>query len=239
LIQAHSHNDYEQAQPLFDALKLGFCNIEADIHLIEGKLLVAHTLERTHPDKTLESLYLNPLRERSRQNGGRVYRNGPTVTLLIDIKTDAEKTYAALRPVLYEYREVLTVFQSAKIITNAVTVVISGNRPRQTMASEAIRYAAFDGRIEDLDSLEPASFLTWISDNWQLHFTWRGVGPFPDREKEKLNQIVKKAHERGRKLRFWGTPDQPVVWRELLGSGVDIIITDDLALLQNFLEKDR
>jgi hypothetical protein len=239
LIQAHSHNDYEQAQPLFDALKLGFCNIEADIHLIEGKLLVAHALEQAHPSKTLQSLYLNPLRERSRQNGGRVYTNGPTVILLIDIKTDAEKTYAALRTVLHEYREVLTVFQSAKIITNAVTVVISGNRPRQTMASEAIRYAAFDGRIEDLDSLEPASFLTWISDNWQLHFTWRGVGPFPDREKEKLHQIVKKAHERGRKLRFWGTPDQPVVWRELLGSGVDIIITDDLALLQNFLEKDK
>src|SRR4030095_9098777 len=73
LIQAHSHNDYEQAQPLVDALKLGFCNIEADIYLVEGKLLVAHPLERTHPDKTLQSLYLNPLRERIRQNGGRVY----------------------------------------------------------------------------------------------------------------------------------------------------------------------
>lgn len=39
LIQAHSHNDYEHARPLFDALDLGFCNVEADIYLVDGKLL--------------------------------------------------------------------------------------------------------------------------------------------------------------------------------------------------------
>ena len=42
LIQAHSHNDYEHQRPLLDALDCGFCSVEADIYLVEGKLLVAH-----------------------------------------------------------------------------------------------------------------------------------------------------------------------------------------------------
>src|SRR5438046_8544345 len=97
LPQAHSHNDYEQKRPLWDALDLGFCNIEPDIYLIDGQLLVAHELKQVRPDRTLVSLYLNPLRDRVRQNSGRVYRNGPSITLLIDINSDAAKTYAALR----------------------------------------------------------------------------------------------------------------------------------------------
>ena len=31
--------------PLFDALEQGFCSVEADIHLVDGKLLVAHDLK--------------------------------------------------------------------------------------------------------------------------------------------------------------------------------------------------
>jgi len=37
-----SHNDYWQDRPLYDALELGYQMIEADIHLIDGELYVAH-----------------------------------------------------------------------------------------------------------------------------------------------------------------------------------------------------
>ena len=42
LVHAHAHNDYEHKRPLFDALEQGFCSVEADVWLVEGKLLVAH-----------------------------------------------------------------------------------------------------------------------------------------------------------------------------------------------------
>ena len=39
---AFSHNDYERAKPLADALSLGFNCVEADLWLIDGELYVSH-----------------------------------------------------------------------------------------------------------------------------------------------------------------------------------------------------
>src|SRR2546430_8556980 len=108
LRHAHAHNDYEHARPLFDALEQGFCSVEADIYLVNGQLLVAHDRDKVSPARTLEALYLDPLRERVKKNGGKVFPNGPDVTLLVDVKSDAEETYAVLRKVLESYTGILT-----------------------------------------------------------------------------------------------------------------------------------
>src|SRR5689334_21434919 len=90
LPQAHAHNDYEHTRPLFDALDRGFCSVEADIWLTPEGVLVAHDRKDLRPGRTLEALYLDPLRERiETSGGGRVYRGGPAFYLLIDVKTDA------------------------------------------------------------------------------------------------------------------------------------------------------
>ncbi|MEO7488793.1 MAG: alkaline phosphatase, partial [Ferruginibacter sp.] len=39
---AHSHNDYNQHSPYFQAYTEGFGSIEADIHLRNGALIVGH-----------------------------------------------------------------------------------------------------------------------------------------------------------------------------------------------------
>src|SRR5215467_985996 len=96
LRRAHAHNDYEHKRPLLDALEQGFCSVEADIWLTDDALLVAHTVLDLKPERTLQKLYLDPLRERAKANGGKVYKDGPAFYLLIDVKTDAKKTYAAL-----------------------------------------------------------------------------------------------------------------------------------------------
>ena len=53
--QGHAHNDYEQEKPLFDALDNGFCSIEVDIFLVEGKFLVGHDKKDLRPEKTILS----------------------------------------------------------------------------------------------------------------------------------------------------------------------------------------
>ncbi|PYI79924.1 MAG: hypothetical protein DME26_22600 [Verrucomicrobia bacterium] len=239
LVRAHAHNDYEHKRPLLDALAHGFCGVEADIYLVEGKLLVAHDRNKVQPERTLQALYLDPLRERVRQNGGRVYRGGPSLTLLVDVKSDAEKTYAALREVLKEYDAVLTKFSSDRTETNAITVIISGNRAKRMMTEEKVRYAAYDGRLEDLDGAESKDFIPLVSDNWSRIFSWKGVGPFPAAERGKLSELINKAHQQGRRVRFWATPDAPAVWSELLAADVDLINTDDLAGLDKFLRTSR
>src|SRR5437660_11055239 len=83
----HAHNDYEHTRPLFDALDQGFCSVEADVFLVGDKLLIGHTQVSLRPERTLEALYLDPLRERVKANGGRLYKYGPPAWLLIDVKT--------------------------------------------------------------------------------------------------------------------------------------------------------
>lgn len=235
LRRAHAHNDYEHKRPLLDALDLGFCSIEADVHLTDGKLLVAHDKKDLKPDRTLESLYLDPLRERAKANGGRVFPGGPTIFLLVDVKTGAEDTYAALDRVLARYADILSVTRDGRFEPKAVTVVVSGNRAKETIARQAVRYAGIDGRPEDLDSDAPAHLFPWVSANWALLFRWNGDGPIPDAEKRKLREYVARAHKHGRLVRFWATPEKEAVWAELLAAGVDLVGTDKLDELQKYL----
>ena len=237
LPRAHAHNDYEHERPLFDALDHGFCGIEADIHLVEGELLVAHDRDEVQPGRTLQTLYLDPLRERIRQNEGRVYPDGPSVILLIEIKSEAEATYMVLRRILRQYADILTIFTRDAIDEGPVTAIISGNRPRAVMEAEAVRYAAYDGGLDDLDTASPApvTFIPLVSSNWIKIARWYGAKDMPERERRRLREVVEKAHAQGRKIRFWATSDNPVVWRELYEAGVDLLNADDLDGLRDFL----
>jgi Glycerophosphoryl diester phosphodiesterase family len=235
LPQAHAHNDYEHKRPLLDALEHGFCSVEADVFLVGDELQIGHTRRDLRPGRDLEKLYLAPLRERVRANGGRVYRDGPTVYLLIDVKTEARPTYAALDKALARYRDILSETRDGKFEKRAVTVVVSGNRDRETITGQKVRYAGLDGRPGDLDSDVPAHLMPWVSANWTLVFRWRGDGPMSEAERKKLREYVARAHRHGRLVRFWATPESPAVWRELLDAGVDLINTDKLAELQRFL----
>lgn len=236
LIHAHAHNDYQHPRPLLDALDHGFCSIEADVWLVKGKLLVAHDLDRTVPERTLETLYLNPLKQRVADHGGRVFPGGPTLTLLIDFKSDGETTYRALCETLSHYRDMLTRFESGETITNAVTVIISGNRPRETMEKESVRLAGYDGRIDDMRQPVSPHFMPLVSDDWNRWFRWRGEGPLGDEDKQRLDQLVQVAGHHGVRLRLWGTPDSKPSWIAQYKAKVDLINSDDLAGLGEFLQ---
>lgn len=235
LAHAHAHNDYEHQRPLLDALVHGFCSVEADVFLVDGRLLVGHTQADLKPDRTLENLYLEPLRQRAKAHGGRVFSNGPTFYLLVDVKTAADATYRALDRVLAGYADILTVSRAGKVERKAVTVVLSGNRAQKLVEAQHERYLGIDGRLTDLDSKLPADLLPWISDRWGAQFRWNGEGAMPAEERDKLRDMVQKAHARGRLIRFWATPEKTAVWQELRSAGVDLINTDRLADLQSFL----
>ena len=239
LPNAHAHNDFEHPRPLLDALAQGFGSVEADIYLVDGKLLVAHDAKDVRPDRTLEALYLDPLQQRAKEHGGRIYKGGPSLTLLVDVKGNADATYIVLRETLGRYSGMLTRFESGKTTPGAVTVILSGNRPRKMLEGEAVRYAAMDGRLPDLDAGASPALIPLVSADWQPVFTWRGKGDLPAEERTKLREYVRRAHEGKYRLRFWATPDTPAAWKELRDAGVDLINTDDLAGLAEFLRGGR
>ncbi len=241
LAAAHAHNDYEHERPLFDALEHGFTSVEADVWLVDGELLVAHDREDVQPGVTLESLYLDPLDELVRQQGHSVYPQWDgSLQLLIDIKSDAETTYAAIEQELSEHPAIMSRYSKGTTKTGPVTAVVSGNRPLATMQAQEKRFAFFDGRSADLTSGMPAELMPLVSENWTKLFTWRGIGPMPELERAKLRAYVETAHAEGYRVRFWATPDQEgpardAMWTELYEAGVDHINTDDLPALQEFL----
>ncbi len=241
--QAHAHNDYLHERPLLDALDSGFGSVEADIFLVDGQLLVAHTAKEIVPGNTLQKLYLDPLRERVKTNGGRVYgATSPAQQpfwLLIDIKTDANSTYRQLHDVLASYAEMLTVVEGDKVTPGAIQVVISGSRPIDYISAQEKRFCGLDGRLSDLDSSAPAHLMPMISDNWSLQFFWYGFGPVPKSVREKLHDVVERSHEKGRVVRFWATPENENLWNELIAANVDWINTDKLPELNRFLNAPR
>ncbi|OLZ72100.1 hypothetical protein AV521_09270 [Streptomyces sp. IMTB 2501] len=243
LWNAHAHNDYEHPRPLFDALDHRFGSVEADIFLVGDQLLIGHDSSELDPTRTLESLYLDPLAAIVKNNHGSVYRGWRRpLQLLIDIKTEGSSTYAELDRHLRRCPHLFTRYDHGRIHRGPVTAVISGDRAaRVPMEAQDERLAFYDGRLTDLGSTAPASFISLISDNWTQVFTWSGDGTFPDAERRKLYGITAAAHARGQQVRFWATPDvagpaRDALWTELLAAGVDYLNTDDLAGLEAFLD---
>jgi hypothetical protein len=250
--RTHAHNDYEHPHPLLDALHEGFVGVEADVYLVGNELRVAHDKVKdwsTVP--TLEASYLQPLAELRDRRGGGVYVDRTPLLLLVDIKTEAGATYQRLHEVFGEFQEkhpgMFTAYSKAsdgawKTTRGAINVVISGNRPREVMAEQDLRYAGYDGRPADLGSGVPAGFVPLVSENWKVVFTgeakWDGAGDMPPATRAKLKALVDAAHAEKKQLRFWNLPvDGPAVWGPLYDAGVDLINTDDLSGLARFVRE--
>lgn len=229
----HAHNDYEHDRPLHDALDLGFCSVEADIHLTDGALLVAHDSDETEPGRTLQSLYLEPLREIVNTDGVAHAGEGPLL-LLIDVKTVPTDTWVALDAVLAEYADILTVFEDGEFTAGAVTAVVSGNRDRVAMEAQSTRFAAMDGRVIDLETNPPVDLIPLISDNAAGQLQWFD-GELTTEMQQTLDGIVEQSHEQGRGLRLWSIPDHLIGWTEMVEGGVDYVNTDDLDGFAAFL----
>ena len=236
LPNAFAHNDYWHKRPLYDALENGYTHIEADIFLKNDRLVVAHLFPFFKRTRTLEKLYLKPLSDRIKKQGTVFKGYNTPVTLMIDIKSGANSTYKALKPLLEKYRHMLSGYENGKVHYGMVTIVLSGHKPYDMIKNETSRLAFID---EDLRKIGTDSALTDVypmaSCRYSSLLTWRGNGDMPAHEKALLCQYVQKAHSMGKKVRLWASPEDKHVWETLLSCGVDLINTDELVALKNFL----
>lgn len=238
LPNAFAHNDYWHKRPLLDALDNGFTHVEADIYLQKGELIVTHVL---HPvfynrRRTLERLYLQPIFERIEANGGTVFAGDERpLILMIDIKTNSYKTYKILAPLLEQYRSILTEYKEGRIIQRQVTVVLTGRKPYY-LKQEQDRLAFID---EDLRKIAADTSVSEVFPIASCRYTrllgWDGTGSIPVAERKRLCSFVQFAHKQGKKVRLWASPEKESVWKELLDCGVDLINTNKLEKLKNFL----
>jgi alkaline phosphatase len=62
---------------------------------------------------------------------------------------------------------------------------------------------------------------------------WNGKGIPRDEETAKIKNAVEKAHQQQKPMRFYGAPDFPNAWVNLMDLGVDYINTDHIPDLKN------
>ncbi len=240
LLQAHAHNDYEHERPLFDALEQGFTYIEADVHLIGGELYVSHNSPLLPSnEKTLRALYLEPLDLVVRSNGGSVFPSDDLpLYLMIDIKTEADATHEALKTYLQPYQHLLTSFKKGMKTERAITVFLSGNRPVQQILEEKNTFMCLDGRIEDLGKGIPPDLMPMVSERFSSIFGWEVLGQErTEHQWQVLRRLARLVHGEGKKLRLWASPEDEAVWGQMLSSGCDLINTDELGRLRQFLQR--
>jgi hypothetical protein len=227
----HAHNDYYNARPLHDALERGFGSIEADVFPVDGTLWVAHDTKELKPDRTLKSLYIEPLRRWLASGHG-----GRPIQLMIDIKQQGDLAVDLLEREIEPLRPWLSEFSADGFRRRAVTVIISGDRPVEKVRAINPRRIFVDGRFHQGNTTPGDWTLApMVSDAWGSHFRWNGTGPMPEAERAKLRALVQACNNRRQTLRFWGNPSNLEVWRELRRAGVHWIGTDQRPTLVEFL----
>ncbi|MDE5431264.1 alkaline phosphatase [Elizabethkingia meningoseptica] len=225
---AHSHNDYMQEIPFWQAYYANFGSIEADVFLVKGQLWVAHTEKELSPERTLESLYLNNISKQIKLNKGHVYPDAnKKLQLLIDVKQDYKSTLETLVNTLKKYPE---------ITENAgVKIVITGGRPQPQDFKNYPDYLFFDGDLDKTYTPDQLKRIGLFSADLQELVKWNGKGIPRDEETEKVKNAVEKAHRMQKPMRFYGAPDFPNAWVNLMDIGADYINTDHIPDLKKFM----
>ncbi|KAI0835322.1 hypothetical protein F5Y06DRAFT_276657 [Hypoxylon sp. FL0890] len=239
-IPCHSHNDYWRKVPLFSALHAGCIGVEADVWLFDDdpELYVGHDTAALTPNRTFQSLYVNPLVDLLNRTNPKTelynetrrgvfdYDPEQTVILLVDFKTDGAKTWphvlAQLEPL--RSRGWLTYFKDGAIHQRQVTVVGTGNTPFDLVVENSTyRDVFFDAPLAEMwedpdasDLASPEETTTYDETNSVYASTSFGetVGHvftgFSDDQIRKIRGQIKGAHKRGLKVRYWDTPGWPI-----------------------------
>lgn len=227
---AHSHNDYEKPFPFWQAWQAGFGSVEADIFLHHGQLLVAHDSAQLQRRWTLDSLYLQPLALCIERNGGSVYADTrKELQLMIDIKSDSVATLAYLVERIKAFPSLTT--------TPSLKIVISGNRPDPATFASYPPWIFFDGDLRKSYTPEQLERVVMLSGNFKHYATWNGNGKIKADEKERIRQLINKAHRLHKKIRFWNAPDSNDSWHYFVKEKVDFINTDRIAAISAFFSQ--
>jgi len=224
----HSHNDYEQPIPFWSAWQARFGSIEADIWLVDGRVIVGHDRQEVSAGRTLEEYYIRPLEACMEKNGGHPYADtGRRLQILIDVKADSVATLDALISLLNKY----PLLEHSR----SLTWVISGNRPAPDRYTSYPAFIGFDGVLHTQYSAAAFSRITLMSDDLEEYTKWNGLTDMPSADRGRLEDAIRDAHRHHLPVRFWDAPDFSRAWQSLQELHVDYINTDHIDELAEWL----
>ncbi len=212
----HAHNDYQQAEPLTNALRFKVFSIEADVYLYNDKLVVAHDRKELPTAPALDSLYLQPIVALFAKHNGRISSDTSYApVLMIDIKENGEAVLVKLLSMLQPHGSVF----DRTVNKQAVQMVISGDRGPVTAWSSFAPMLFFDGRPYEKYDSTTLQRVAFISDSY---FNYR-TNP------ANITKAAAAVHSKQKLFRLWGYVDTAAMWQQMLQLGVDILNTDKVA----------
>ncbi|MBX2917320.1 MAG: alkaline phosphatase [Cyclobacteriaceae bacterium] len=225
-----AHNDYATPRPFYTAYENQVGFIEADVFLVDNNLRVAHTEKELAQAKTLQELYLTPLKQKILENNGFAYTDREKMlTLMIDLKTEASVTLPALINIVSTYPEL--------IHSKNFRIAISGNMPAPHTWSQYPSWLYFDGRPAINYTPDQLQRVVMISTSMAALTNWNGKGVLVKEHYERVKDVVSKAHAVGKPVRFWGAPDFISAWMKLISLvKADIINTDHVEACVQFFK---
>lgn len=227
----HSHNDYLQRMPFWEAFHSGMGSIEADVFLSGDRLLVGHDRSQLSGARTLGKLYLEPIADLFSSLGGKLDSTGERrLQLVIDIKQDHRLVIPRLLEELKSYGDVFDPVLNPR----AVRIVLSGDMPAKERFGDYPGLLSFDGRPSVEYAAGQLERIGMISASMEDYTVWNGKGTPTPSDLGKLKAVVDRAHALGKPFRFWATKDTPNSWKELEHIGADWIGTDRPRLLEGF-----
>jgi glycerophosphoryl diester phosphodiesterase len=235
----HSHNDYIQMKPLWEALSYGFSSIEIDVYTAgDGTLHVSHIPFALLQKPTLEKLYLQPLKEWIDKNGGRVFPDTDvTLTLMIDLKGNGSLTYPILKNTLAPYREYITIYQQGKLVQKGpLRLMLSGNRPMNLLSADEEQFFCIDGSL-GAEYSESKVNVGRESAPFGAYFNKKTSGKLSEKEITKLKDLVKKTTPKGHEIRFWAAGNNIKRWQALKDAGVTTINADKLKQFNQWIRQ--
>lgn len=231
-LPAYAHNDYENPRPLLDALQLGYLGVEADVHLVAGQLLVAHDRSGVRRGRTLEALYLAPLREHW-ERCGNAFGQRPPFLLNVELKSGSNAAYIALCTELLRYQDLLTVVRDGVARPGLVQVVLVGwHPPLEELARETTRLVAVQWKLSRPGQTPPdapAHLVALVSLDFGKCVRWSGRGAAPASAKRWLRELIAARDAvPGRRARTYNLPLRPAAYHLVRSAGVDLIGTKQL-----------
>lgn len=214
----HSHNDYLQAVPFWTAYAAGAESIEVDVIEKSGELMVAHEVSSINPQKTIESLYLKPIKE-GLSNGVIPKTN---FHLLVDLKTPAYSTLDLLLEKMKGFDEILF----SKDNPDGLKLIISGNRPKIEDYPMYPEWMLFDYQSKELVEDLPWEKIGMVSLSFRQFSRWNGKGRIVEPERTEIQNFINLVHQFEKPVRFWASPDSKTAWKAFYDMDQDYINTD-------------
>lgn len=224
---AHSHNDYKNSIPFYRAYNAGFGSIEADVFAVNGQLMVAHDEKEITPARSLKILYIDPLIIKLKQDTARRLR------LLIEIKKD----YKVTLPLVISELKPLAQYFAYPGHDGRLLIVMTGAVPPASVMGNYPEWMRFD--VDHINGFTPQQLtkVGSVSVPFSRYSKWKGRGTINNDDVKRLSGIIDSTHAAGKKIRFWDEPDTSTCWLELIRLHTDVIGTDHIEELADFLNK--